>query len=683
MSRQAALARISHVPAGELLLKNLRLLDFDEEFDWPQVTSKTFAATDSVRNLTKRAYAAGWILYKLFELFEPKETKAVSTALAFFLWLGLLMPLLQNMGVYFPPFESKQSSSLRAALFKRLNDLKNDGFFGKDVVVRRTMFEDCKGPKFEELLMIFSTAVLLKVVEGNSSDRSITKKLLNKPLFDQDLCHSLLLAYKVSIDSRLRDRDALSRRWHKFGRSLLAKGQELDRRAAAIEQTIQSDPQKKVPQRTMERLRRHLKDSWKGDPEWVEIILRGDQHRPRKTLLDRPFSDVWNYACNDTLYAVHPEGNDSLLQILEDRVHEQRSRLDRWRSIHHDLQASVCRRGPEKDPSGDSMHQGDKSYALCSQTTVDTNTPFAKASRPRTTSSPIAEGENLPLFSARRKAGHVRAQSEAVSTPFSLKKQDRMTERPLPNTSARMAKHSSRPKIPGQYESQEGSVAPDYAIYETSTQFCRTSSYDDSYLDTSNEFHGYQQAEQSGGRSHPVDDIVNSVINAEPSPAKPLLSLAERTRMSMATMSTARDEAYGTTLAHAYPRPTPLRYNSSESAVQTPTPLPDLAERTRQSILFTAVSTKALEKRRTSNAQASTMHALSQFQTPVRATANPLPSSASAFDEADLDADYETIFKSRPRVALSPILQPTLETRESFGSAMAIDNETSYEDDFS
>jgi hypothetical protein len=62
---------------GELLVKNLRLLDLDEEFDWPQICSNTFAASDSVKNLSRRSYCAAWILYKLFELFEPAETKAV------------------------------------------------------------------------------------------------------------------------------------------------------------------------------------------------------------------------------------------------------------------------------------------------------------------------------------------------------------------------------------------------------------------------------------------------------------------------------------------------------------------------------------------------------------------------------------------------------------------------------
>ena len=61
----------------ELLIKNLRLLDLDEEFDWPKIKRETFIASDSIQNLRSRVRAAEWILYKLLELWEPQETKNV------------------------------------------------------------------------------------------------------------------------------------------------------------------------------------------------------------------------------------------------------------------------------------------------------------------------------------------------------------------------------------------------------------------------------------------------------------------------------------------------------------------------------------------------------------------------------------------------------------------------------
>lgn len=66
---------------GDLWIKNLRLLDLDEEFDWPQVHSGTFAATDSIKTLNKRVYCAAWIFYKLFELYEPEDTRTASSTI--------------------------------------------------------------------------------------------------------------------------------------------------------------------------------------------------------------------------------------------------------------------------------------------------------------------------------------------------------------------------------------------------------------------------------------------------------------------------------------------------------------------------------------------------------------------------------------------------------------------------
>ena len=78
MNKQGAYARTPHTfSSGDVFIKNLRLLDLDEEFDWPHINSKTFAANDSIRNLSKRTFAAAWAVYKLLEILEPAETKGV------------------------------------------------------------------------------------------------------------------------------------------------------------------------------------------------------------------------------------------------------------------------------------------------------------------------------------------------------------------------------------------------------------------------------------------------------------------------------------------------------------------------------------------------------------------------------------------------------------------------------
>ena len=63
------------------LLRNLRLLNLDEEFDWPSISTETFAASDTVQNQKRRVRCAEWVLYKLFEIWDPEETAKVSLAI--------------------------------------------------------------------------------------------------------------------------------------------------------------------------------------------------------------------------------------------------------------------------------------------------------------------------------------------------------------------------------------------------------------------------------------------------------------------------------------------------------------------------------------------------------------------------------------------------------------------------
>lgn len=61
-----------------LFLRNLRLLDLDRLPDWPGATVDTFRVGKDVLVAQKdRVRAAEWVLYRLFEIWDPKETKNV------------------------------------------------------------------------------------------------------------------------------------------------------------------------------------------------------------------------------------------------------------------------------------------------------------------------------------------------------------------------------------------------------------------------------------------------------------------------------------------------------------------------------------------------------------------------------------------------------------------------------
>jgi hypothetical protein len=69
---------ITRQPLAELVLANLRLLDLDLREDWPEITPKTFSTKDTQHNQKQRVKCTEWILYRLFELWDPEETRDVN-----------------------------------------------------------------------------------------------------------------------------------------------------------------------------------------------------------------------------------------------------------------------------------------------------------------------------------------------------------------------------------------------------------------------------------------------------------------------------------------------------------------------------------------------------------------------------------------------------------------------------
>lgn len=67
----------SFVDNGELFATNLRLLNFDLLEDWPAITTKTFSTKDAQQNQKQRVRCIEWALFRLFELWDPQETRDV------------------------------------------------------------------------------------------------------------------------------------------------------------------------------------------------------------------------------------------------------------------------------------------------------------------------------------------------------------------------------------------------------------------------------------------------------------------------------------------------------------------------------------------------------------------------------------------------------------------------------
>ena len=60
-----------------LLIRNLRLLGLNEEIDYPNVEYDTFDVKDVVDNQKQRILVAEWLFYKLFTIWDRKNTQEV------------------------------------------------------------------------------------------------------------------------------------------------------------------------------------------------------------------------------------------------------------------------------------------------------------------------------------------------------------------------------------------------------------------------------------------------------------------------------------------------------------------------------------------------------------------------------------------------------------------------------
>ncbi|KAI5201739.1 hypothetical protein AUEXF2481DRAFT_39700 [Aureobasidium subglaciale EXF-2481] len=298
-----------------LYVSNLRLLNLDQRQDWPEITVRTFDTKDALQNQKKRVSCVEWSLYRLFEIWDRETTR-------------------ERLQPFFPPLEPIQSLNLRAALFRCLNDLKKNDVLGREATLRKTMLDDCKGDKFEEVLLLFSAAVVRKqVLSARRKQRlSIGKHLaLAKQLDKQDLLTfgPLSLAYRVSLTKKLHSRIALDSTIDTFRTSLYEKTNDYHQLHLTLLET-RDFSSGALSQDTEKSIRRELRQNWIGSVEGCDALLAGANVASSDAYMDSTFEDLWQHFQQGTSPQVPPE-NVSLLETLRSRVVEQNERLRLWK----------------------------------------------------------------------------------------------------------------------------------------------------------------------------------------------------------------------------------------------------------------------------------------------------------------------------------------------------------------
>ncbi|KAL4874608.1 HAUS augmin-like complex subunit 6 N-terminus-domain-containing protein [Aspergillus karnatakaensis] len=557
-----------------VLIRNLQLLELDQLDDWPSINLRTLSS--SSQNQRQRVKAVEWILYRLVALWDPEAAR-------------------DKLRPFFPPLEPLQSVNLRAALFRVLTDLKKNGDLGREIILRKSMLDDCKGEKFDELLAIFSTNVVRrrKVQDRNLAvDFSLASGLTPH---EYSLLLPLIIAHRVSLNTLVERRDRVRDTQEKFS-------QLLDEKKGNIENHPRPDGRDvQIQGADLEAVIRETKSNWQGSAEWADAILYGGLSSGRDAFLELPFDNAWSQAKELTVDDLRTTTSRSdLVSDLEARVLRQRARLHRW----HKYSASL-RRSETASPSKPTEANKTPQLVFRDHQTLTVASISKAVRQPAGRAKSVAGDQDLLLSiteAMERINGPAYKQAPPVSASKPALEPKAKASRPVPSI--------VRPEV---FEPPADLASLEYNI------------------------------EQPVRRS-----------------SRPSDTLTERTRKSMSMFEDIPESPPNNPPTLEYPDD-PSPEEQEEEQEEGPRPTYTLVERTRKSMsLLPPPREHTRPSARSRKSRVS--FPINQFETPPKPSAADFPSRASTpRDELFEDqADYASVFKSRPRIALSPVASPAV-----------------------
>lgn len=218
---------------------------------------------------------------------------------------------------------------------------------GRETVLRKTMLDECKGERLEEILAVFSSAVLKKSVaeeQVNSEEHApIAQHLaLEKRGYSGDRTElaPLILAHQFSLRNKLDQKNTARAQYRELARVLDLKESDL---GARQEQARIADGHSEKPMLSEEeksRLRRAVRSNWTGNERWMEALLYGDAKSRNDGVLTAPFDRVWRRVRTNRLGELEDQ-NGGLLEQLNGRVHAQKERLNKWQNFRKEMFGDV------------------------------------------------------------------------------------------------------------------------------------------------------------------------------------------------------------------------------------------------------------------------------------------------------------------------------------------------------
>ena len=579
------------------------------------------------------------------------------------------------------------------------------------------MLDECKGERLEEVLAVFSNAVLKKVVQNDQSGRyeAIAQSLALENFSyqgERTILSTLILAHKSSISTGLASRHQMAARYRDFSDLLDLNKRRIMRRHEQLKQTtMETHTQERLPLREVTSLQSQTQKMWSGSEDWLDIVLYGNSRGKKEGVLSEPFDVAWLYAERGYIGSLEAEEHNDLLKDLDSRVKSQQARLATWKQFGESLsKGQPISSSPERHQGpaearkidlGFDAHQqiqlSSDAFKLHSETTDSTTMPrytrlindmrddLANVNRPK----PSMHQRNLaksnlgtqPSLQDRPRSRNASANDNSWSSVSS--DDEGITSALTGTTTKAIIADIPTPSGPPAKDTVQAGVAllPTPAATSESAHVVEADALRQttSYRPTTASRH---RTPSPNAASQPsiilnaanaeedlADKILTSMAASSSSPKKPrqTLSLADRTRISMSRASHTQysdlhDEVDG------LPDLARLSINPQRrGSVKTPSEEPDskhgdLLERTRKNMAgFEAAQKKAHLDRRRSVKEAKKKQRESSYFPKVE---EELTSEKGiGIDLAELiegQADFESVFKSRPKIKTSPVASPAV-----------------------
>ncbi|KIW32276.1 uncharacterized protein PV07_03835 [Cladophialophora immunda] len=330
----------------------LHLLNLDLLSDWPNISESIFLPPTKASTNTSttpalpqnRTKSLEWALYHLFRLYSPSEAAS-------------------RLSSCFPPATPIQSRDLRAGLYKWLTELKQSGALPRETVLRKTMLDECKGDKFEELIARFAMLVVRKTMAQDQS--GVNNRQVNQNTHavarpnrstaagthqDADSLVPLILAHRVSLQRSLRKRQELDEKATAYTRMLaqIRKDVTSGLHDISLHKSAPDDTENVLSATEYKLLSERINLAFAGDRRWARYIFEGvppsTNPASARDLPEWPFGEPCQSAPDNrgivplaARVADAEDDPDQPMRQLQSLVSQHQARIARLTAIRHSL----------------------------------------------------------------------------------------------------------------------------------------------------------------------------------------------------------------------------------------------------------------------------------------------------------------------------------------------------------